>query len=829
MIESSPAHELARDARLAIEETLLGLVDLTATFDREGVRDRLVGAIGHTYAVLDSGPLARAHVDGLAEAEARVREVLSMLRAAVDANAAGMGAARDRLAVAAAALREGHEAVAAIQLARRAELYGAEAREAPAPRAFRASEGVPELHAFARRSLVPEVAVGGAPTLPRSPSAPAFARPASFADLADLAARAASGAIAAEAFGRADAEAPPTDPATPAELPLPFEPACAEVEVLRRLARSLLEDIAGARGQRVQSPIETWIDPGRFEARLLASLDAIASLGAAALPVVSLFHAEARAPDPGRAFAAAITLGCVEGHDTVGAAMMMLKQSAPEEHPGWLDGLSLAPSPAVDAALAELARGTRAPLVVLALDALHARGATPDDVVRRLAWRTEPAIAVRVARAIATSLGPAEATARLERLCEATDHEGVRLAAIEALLRCGHLPALDRLRGIADGPPEAEAVRGALLLLCLVGGRSDLDRLITAARRAPTPDLARGVGRFGHPGAIDALLGLVGRADAPVALAAAEALARLTGAGPRETVDEPWSIDLPFEADAPVRVTRPTRRVTRAAADVAGWREALARLRLDAMPAQKLRGGVPFVPLAIVAELEAPETPPAGREEALRELGLVTGLASSLRTRDWVARQRREIVALRALVGAAVAAPGAFFPEARRPPSHVVARAAIALATEEASPAAFAAGSLPFRDPDAPSLAQEGVDAASDTAETAAIPRGPALPFVAPPATARPAAARASVRPLAPARGKSARSAPADVAAFLDQILAPAEDHDAERDAPEGDVTTEELAPGRRRRLVRFDPATGVALADPVWEDLPDDDPDGRR
>src|SRR5262249_13235930 len=154
-------------------------------------------------------------------------------------------------------------------------------------------------------------------------------------------------------------------------------------------------------------------DQGPFEQRLLDNLDAFAALGGGVLPQVSLFHAEAKAPDPERAFAIALTLGSIEGADTVGAAVLALKQSSPEEHEGWLEGLWLAPNPAVDAAMADLDVYPRTALAALALDVLHARRHTPDVVVRALLDHQDPRIATRITRALVTALPRQEAINRL--------------------------------------------------------------------------------------------------------------------------------------------------------------------------------------------------------------------------------------------------------------------------------------------------------------------------------------------------------------------------------------------------------------------------------
>lgn len=676
----APGAAAARRGRAAIEDALLGLVAIPVTLERETLRERLLRAIQYTYAVQDSTVVAATHLDGLREAGAILGEVIGMVERSGDpAEVPPLRELCDRLQVARRELTVGADRVATIQLARRAELVGGDPDAVPPARPFRANRGVPELHAFARPPLLPWVNVGENPPPPARMVTETIERPSTLDDLRAIADATASGALAERLT--AEAPAAPAAPDRIEALPPVYQPAVEEVELLRRLARDCLEDVANHRCLRKPNALEGWLDQEPFERRLLRNIDAFAALGGSVLPLVSLFHAEAKAPDPERAFAVALTLGCIEGSDTVGAAVMTLKQSAPEEHPGWIEGFWLAPNPAIDVAMADLCTSARPELVALALDVLHARGRTPDEVIVPLLDRPEPAIATRIARALATALPRHDAIDRLERICDTTEDDDIFLAAIESLLRRGHGPAVDLLRDTIDAPTSGARARRALPLLCVVGRASDLDRLLAAANEAPTVRLLRGLGRFGHVEALGTLINFLEHEDADVVAAAAEALDRITGAGLRETVEEPWEVELPPEAADAGGIPVPMRKVERIVTDSAQWSAWMrdkAR-RFDAKA--KTRGGVPFTPMQIVAELEAKSTPPDRREEASHELALVTGIASSFSPHDWVARQKKHLAELRAEVSAIAASPGAWPiavrrhvaeeapPAARRPPS----------------------------------------------------------------------------------------------------------------------------------------------------------------
>jgi hypothetical protein len=652
----SPGVSAAIGARNAVDEALLAIPSIPLEMDRAAIGDRLLRAVQCAYAVIDSDVLAPVHHDGLTEAAALVREARAMLvRAGDPRRAAALREALEHLDFAGATLDVGALAVAQIQFTRRSELrVAAGGAEPPQPRPFRVSIGLPVLHAFARRPLVPDVSLD--PVVPiaaeASPPRP-VKRPETIDALEAFAAAARSGELQRE-LARVDLRAPPAGEDEP--LPLPYEPAIEEAEMLRRLARDCLEDIAAHRDLRKPNAIETWLDQRPFEQRLLDNIDCFAALGAPALPLVSLFFAEAKAPDPGRAFALALALGSIEGRDTIDAAVATLEHSEPETYPGWTEGFWLAPSPAIDGAMADLCTSSRPELVALALDVLFARGAAHDEVISGLLARAEPEIARRVTRALATALPRRDAMELLELRCDTADDHAF-FEAIVALLRRGHGGALDRLRAAVDVSSRRSA---ALALLCFVGRPSDGARLLAAAISEPSATLVRGLGRFGHVDAVEVLIGLLSHEDPEIAGAAAESLDLITGAGMRETIEEPWEIELPPEAEEMGSLPVPTRKVDKLVADPARWSAWIAehgeRFERDV----KYRGGAPFVPLMIVGELSSKLTPPERRFDAARELELVTGVRSCFSPDDWVVRQEAQLADLRERVAALHATPGAW-------------------------------------------------------------------------------------------------------------------------------------------------------------------------
>ncbi|WP_437683363.1 hypothetical protein [Sorangium sp. So ce131] len=763
---AEPGKNAAVLAQRAVEDALALVPEIPFQMDRAGVGERLRRAVQCGYAVLDSDVLAPVHHDGLTEAAALVREARALLAQAGDRREApALDRAIGGLDLAASALALGATAVAQIQLARRSELTGGGPRssEPPRERPFRASQGTPSLHAFARRPLVPELSLDPVVPLREAQPPPRKLKPPATLDaLKAFAAAAATGELEKK-LGEAGegGEGEDRAPEPPAEEPPRFvhEPAIEEAEMLRRLGRDCLEDIAIHRDLRKPNAIETWLDQEPFEQRLLDNLDCFASVGAAALPLVSLYFAEAKTPDPGRAFAVALTLGAIEGRDTVDAAVATLKHSAPETYPGWIEGLWLAPNPEIDAAMVELATGPRAPLAAVALEVLALRQAVPFDLASRLAWSERPELAERAVRALAAA-GPRDGAVEvIEGVLARTGSDAVFLAAAEAAMRRGHGPARSLLRATLSDRASPARAAGAAWLLCLGGHGDDLGPLLAGVAAAPSAQLVRGLGRFGHVGALGFLVSLLGSGDEPLVEAAAEALERITGAGLRETVEEPWEVELPPEVEAAVEAEAlpiPVRKVEKVVTDPARWEAHLRRNARRFDPEVRMRGGRPFTVLSIVDELEARSTPPPRRHEAVLELWIATGMVSAFSPDDWVERQRAHLAELRERVSAEGFPAGRWAFGLTRsslppPPAAPVPKLPFSSTMALHIPAA-PAGALPFAPP--PGAAPPRAPSSVRPTDDRALPFVPPLP--APPASSSPAPPPSSRLPSPPPSAQAA-------------------------------------------------------------------------
>jgi hypothetical protein len=605
----SPAHAPVRAARASLEAALPLLREVPHRLDRTGVAALLARAMKSMYTTLDTKVEAPAHHAALVACAESVRDARRLLE---PDRAARKNASLDRACAllddAIAAVVGAEREVADVQLAKRHELRGGIQDAQPLPvRPMRVSAGMPQLHAPKRSPIAMTISLDA--TIPIEQEKAPIIAPPKPKTIEELRA-------AAAAAKKAAAEPPPQEPEEEeAQAPSPaiiaYVPAVGEHDAIRRIARDCLEDVAILSTLRKPIPTETWLDQAPFEQRLLDNVDAFVSLGESALDEVALFHAEAPAPDPARAFAVAFTLGCIEGTDTVDVAIAIMRESAPAEHSGFATGFALAPSPAIDSQLAELLGSPRADLAGLALDVLRSRGALPFRAAADLVTRGDAALTTKVARALGRAGPQKQAVETLVEIAALSAPDSVLFEATEALLRRGHGAARDLLReALANVSSSPMRVGLSALLLAMSGRATDVDLLIATARRVRTPETAMALGFFGSVAAAPALAELLSAKEEGVAPAAATALTRITG----QTFDDGAACD-------------------------AWW--ARSGARLDARV--KMLRGAPFAAIALLDELVSKDTRPDLRHEIALALTLATGQTSRFSPGDWVSRQKEHL------------------------------------------------------------------------------------------------------------------------------------------------------------------------------------------
>jgi len=666
----------ARIAKNAVEVASRELTAAALVYDRTLVAELLRQAVAGLYLALDTRPEEAAHAEALHESAARIGDAERLVSRAAE-NSPLAATVHKPLAILADArklLLEQAEKVTDEQLRllsdpKRwaiASAHGDASSEVPP---FRASLGVPHVHHLRRPRIPPAIDLGENPAPPpKAATSVSIPRPKTLEELAAFAKAAQDGSLAKKLLE--EPEEPPAAP-PPAEVIYAYEPAVEEREVLRALARDTLEDIGSLGNLRHPIPTETWLDQAPFEQRLLNNVDYFASLGAGVLGHVAIYHRESEVPDPMRAFALSFTLGCIEGRDLMGLVVSVLKQRPPEEWPGFVDGLTLAPNPAIDEVLPELLTHPNLGLVGLAVDVLGERGTLPKDVVGWVRGRENPDLDVRLSRALARNLDQETATLALEDLFRRSvdlGDDALFAATTRALLSRGHSPTREALRDELATRRSAARTLVGLELLGIAGHPDDLPFLLEAVQllELPPPHVLRALGRYGHLALFPFLVDVLRRFEGEEAVveAAGEALDRISAAGLRKKVEEPWETGLPPElqgaADA-VGAPKPMRTVEKVILDPASW-DAWAKEHLGELDTRKKhRGGEPFRPLFVIDELEAKTTPWKQRPDAAFEAACILGSLQGFRTDDWVATQQAKLAELRRDANSLDGAPGSWW------------------------------------------------------------------------------------------------------------------------------------------------------------------------
>lgn len=430
----------------------------------------------------------------------------------------------------------------------------------------------------------------------------------------------------------------------------------------RAMARDCLGDIASLSGLRVPLPDAPWTHGEPFERRLLANLDALLALAAephglpdafSVFDEVQRYARESPTVDPRREFARAFAFACTSGDHALRAVALTVKQAHPDTLPGYRDALSLARHPATAGMMRELLREKDPRLLTLAIDVLRfVREARFADLVPALA---HPDAGARGAAARALGFVP-ERQAAADVLADALGDEDdarVGLHVAEALVRLRRVEGLawarDRVEKInLDGDRDLRL--GALAILAIAGGPDDVDRF--ARRSGLTPRDAVLAGLFGHAALVPHLLETLAASNRvrratgpwvhPLEVATARALERITGARLRDEARE--VVDHDFERQPTIFVETWS----------AFWSEHGAELPAGA----KLRWGRPFSPELTLRELAEPGTAES-REDLALELAIALG-DDGLEPGDWVARQRDQLIAVEERIHAGSYEAGAF-------------------------------------------------------------------------------------------------------------------------------------------------------------------------
>jgi len=392
---------------------------------------------------------------------------------------------------------------------------------------------------------------------------------------------------------------------------------------------SKLEFLLAQRLRHLHNPEVPWPRMGQLEARALAHSEALHAGGEAGLSQARELLAQEDV-DRVRAGAYALALHGAQGMDEV---LRALARSSGELLPAWFEALALVPHSAVAVGLHRLL-GSHLPEVRA-------------SAAQLLGWRREGE-AARLLPLLADSFSP------------------VRMAAALALARLRHLPALQALeaRALQSSPTEAaELLRAAVLLgssgalqqvrhlcdstreppalllhlLALAGEEMDVVRLQRwVAQPSLTAPTLQVLGVLGVPSTVPMLLEHLGAEEPETSLAAAGALALMTGAPLLHQVRLRSDSDEEGEEPSGPRVELP---VTEPNPWQSWWKENRARFS----QAPRWRRGKPFSVGACLAELKEPYSSLEMRTRAAWELTLRTRQLVDFEP-DWpVVRQQQAL------------------------------------------------------------------------------------------------------------------------------------------------------------------------------------------
>ncbi len=702
------AHALSHGVASRIEESASSPVDLApvlrslaqgigAMYDALDARDDPASALSRAHGRLWDAAIGAAH-GGLLDEVTSLRDACASL---IDAErlVPGSPAPEGRSALEASRARSrdasrGAERSAAHRPERDAS-QDAERDAARAPRA--ASREALPVHAIDRASLTPSFRAPPVVEATATRASSPLPVPTTFEELAAAAAKLRDLAEASRAGLTASLQrrAPPQPPLLPSSLPAPrVEPPpgfasappdpISEDDFLRIWARECFEEIGMLGVQRAPLPSEDWRAARFLDARLLASIDALAALGPAAIAHVEPLAMDAPVPDPLRIFAASLIAGCMAGRDALGVAERVLHRFGagdPVVAQAFGAAMKLAPHPLLPRVLRGLASAetTR----VLATDLLGARGWLSAAELPGLAADADPRV-----RAIALRAMGAMRHGELEGLAlEAAgdDDVAVQAALLEGLLLAASPRAARTARAAAGGPLGD----GALIALAIAGDESDAAWLLDRARERPTPAAIAALGWAGSIGAIPWLIdrleaheaGAVearGAPDAEGRDAAARALDRLLGARLVDRVEVmPEALDKldvhdPDPKPSPVRrslvemLEEPrdpapagsseTLEVT--STDPARWRAYWTERRSAFDARLRWRRGKPHCASVVLEELDRL---PLGREDRLclvRELAYRTGEFVRGGPDDLVATQEKSLLGWAQIVERTRETPG---------------------------------------------------------------------------------------------------------------------------------------------------------------------------
>lgn len=525
------------------------------------------------------------------------------------------------------------------------------------------------LHVIDRASLVPSFRAPPPPVQRVSVIAPPLPVPTTFEELTAAAAKLRAIAEAQRAALTEALRRPPS-PSRKGAVPAHVEPPpgfaevppppISEDDLLRKWARECFEEIGMLGVQRAPLPGEDWRAARVLEARMLASVDALASLGPTAIAHVERLAMDAPTPDPLRIFAATLIAGCTAGRDALAIAERVLLRFGPGDPvvaSAFTSAVKLAPHPLLPRMLRGLAAS--APSRFVALDLLAARGWLSAAELPALAADGDARVRALALRAMGALRHP-----DLDRLAETAAGDvdtSVQAALLDALLLAASARAARTARAAAAGPLG----NGALIALAIAGGEGDAAWLLDRARERPTAEAIDALGWAGSLAAVPWLLERLPARDDDLAGAAARALDRLLGARLVDRVEVMPEALEKLDVIDPDPEPRPARRSLTELIDdardpspagssetlevtstnVERWQAHWEEHRSALDPKLRWRRGQPLGAAVVLQELDRLPLSKTERIHLWHELAYRTGKYARFSPDDLVATQEKSLLA----------------------------------------------------------------------------------------------------------------------------------------------------------------------------------------
>ena len=401
----------------------------------------------------------------------------------------------------------------------------------------------------------------------------------------------------------------------------------------RRATAECLDTLATLRAFREPLPNETWETPYASECRALAQVNALVGLGPASLQQVAEQALDPDLPDPGRVYAALLTLGCVSETRWLTPLRELFVASVlrgPTEAAAAVEALALAAQPTIAAVLRPLLAHQQPGLRAAALRVLSFRRELAIDDWLRALTDADPQVVVTAAGAPLAGYDPRRCEHALAPLLDGDDEARVRAALHAGLgirLRAAYVAAKQRAQ---QRPPWAES----LVSVAAFGFPNDAGLVRAALEAGHVASACRAAGLLGDPTLVPDLIACAHRAgESGDPQAAAATVAAAAGA-------------LQAISGLDVAALSPSE----------AWARRWAAHAAAFEPGQRYRLGRPLTIAELLNGLAQPDATRARRQCTYLELMAATeGAVPRFDVHDFVAVQRR---ALRAIT-AWLAAPGA--------------------------------------------------------------------------------------------------------------------------------------------------------------------------